>query len=166
MQSMAIIVRNWFYRFSRREQYVLLTASLVISLIVIYQVALLPLYQGTLQEQLRTQRIADSLLRVEALGSELASARSRQSQKAKTQPASVAELVDRTLRQHQLVMRGFQPGKDGEARVRLDNVSYAQLMAWLYELEQKQSVQITQLSLSIAQQPQQVNASVSLSVSH
>src|SRR5690606_14069472 len=71
-------------------------------------------------------------------------------------------LIDSSLRANGLQMSGLQPGSNGEVRVRLDRASYQPLMQWLYELEYKQGITVTDLSLASTNDPGQVTVNLRL----
>jgi general secretion pathway protein M len=60
----------------------------------------------------------------------------------------LAKMVDSTLQQHGLTMRGFQPGRKNDARLRLSDVNYSSLIQWLYEIEYQHNIIIEELSIS------------------
>ncbi|BFM17708.1 hypothetical protein R50073_38910 [Maricurvus nonylphenolicus] len=155
---------NWFYRFSRREQYVLMAGAVVLILYVVYQLWLLPLQNRVDLARHQVNVVVDDLREVESLSHNILQARKQRSQQQRSQPVNLAELVDRSLRKSQLTMQTYQPGKQGEASVRLSDVSYRQLLAWLYELEQRQGLYISQFTMTTSASTSQVNATVGLSL--
>jgi general secretion pathway protein M len=60
----------------------------------------------------------------------------------------LAKLIDTSLQESGLAMRGFQPGKNNDARLRLSDVPYESLMQWLYDLEYQHNVVIEEMSVS------------------
>ena len=60
----------------------------------------------------------------------------------------LARLVDNSLQKNGLTMRGFQPGKNNDTRLRLSDVPYESLVQWLYDLEYKHNVVIEEMSVS------------------
>jgi general secretion pathway protein M len=59
-----------------------------------------------------------------------------------------ATLIDNSLQENGLTMRGFQPGKNNDVRLRLNDVPYESLVQWLYDLEYKHNVVIEEMSVS------------------
>jgi len=59
-----------------------------------------------------------------------------------------ASLIDSSLQKNGLTMRGFQPGKNNDVRLRLNDVPYESLVQWLYDLEYKHNVVIEEMSVS------------------
>jgi len=59
-------------------------------------------------------------------------------------------------------MSSFQPGANGEVRVRLDRAGYAPLMQWLYAIEFKQGIRVSDLSIASTNDPGQVMVNLRL----
>jgi general secretion pathway protein M len=137
-----------FYRFSRREQIVLLWGALVLGFYLLWKLLVVPVFEHTQTQVDRNKEMAVTLAQVQSMAATLKSA-------AKETPTaagggSIAELIDRSLQKQGLRMAGFQPGANGEARLRLDNVTFAGLTKWLYELEFTHGVQVRELSVTSA----------------
>lgn len=62
----------------------------------------------------------------------------------------LATVIDKSLQKNGLTMRGFQPGKNNDARLRLSDVAYEALVQWLYDVEYKHNITIEELSISQA----------------
>ena len=65
----------------------------------------------------------------------------------------LASMIDSSLQKNNLTMRGFQPGKKNDARLRLSNVAYDSLTQWLYDLEYQHNIAIEELSVTQAKTP-------------
>lgn len=157
-------IANWFYRFSRREQYVLLVGFLMLVIYLGYQFWLQPLQDQVGLARHKVNVVADHLREVERLSYNILQARKQETQQPRAQSVNLANLVDRSLRKFQLSMQAYQPGKQGEASVRLSDVPYRQLLAWLYELEQAQGLHISQFTMTTSVNTAQVSATVGLSL--
>ena len=62
--------------------------------------------------------------------------------------SGLATIIDESLQANALAMRGFQPGKNNDARLRLSDVSYDALMQWLYDIEYKHHMTIEEISIA------------------
>lgn len=62
--------------------------------------------------------------------------------------AGLAATVDVSLQKNNIAMKGFQPGQDNTARLRLANVSYESLVQWLYDIEYVHNITIEELSIA------------------
>ena len=139
-----------FYRQSRRDQWLLLLCGGFVLVSLIYLFVLAPFQEQLRQASGQTQLLHNSLKQVQRLSSELKQLKQLKRQPTATTKAPVinlAELVDRSLRSHGLAMGGFQPGEEGHAQLRLDNVAYSNLLRWLYDLEVRHQLVIKELSL-------------------
>ena len=67
-----------------------------------------------------------------------------------TNSEGLATVIDKSLQENGLTMRGFQPGKNNDARLRLSDVAYEALVQWLYDVEYKHNITIEELSISQA----------------
>jgi type II secretory pathway component PulM len=65
----------------------------------------------------------------------------------------LASVIDKSLQANGLAMRGFQPGQKNDARLRLSNVAYTDLVQWLYDVEYKYNMIVDELSISQAKTP-------------
>ncbi|MFT5117007.1 MAG: type II secretory pathway component PulM [Kiritimatiellia bacterium] len=62
----------------------------------------------------------------------------------------LASVIDKSLQANGLAMRGFQPGQKNDARLRLSDVTYTDLVQWLYDAEYQYNLTIEELSISQA----------------
>jgi len=148
-----------FNRYTQREQIILLAGGFSIALYLLWKLLIVPVAELRQQELSRTAGMALTLAQVQTMASSLKAAPKTEQAKGR---GSIAELVDRTLQNNGLRMTGFQPGANGEARLRLDNVTFAGLSQWLYELEFTHGVQVRELSANASNTPGLVMVSVRL----
>ena len=141
-------LQNQFYAQPRRDQIMLLAGSACVLLYLLWFALVVPLQDAVAAERARTASVSQTLARVESLAAVVAQTEKQQAKQRQKPTTSIAELVDRSLRDNGLVMRGFQPSNDGEVRLRLDNVRYSSLLQWLYQLETVHGVQIKELATS------------------
>lgn len=152
---------SWFYRLQRRDQMALLVLSLALLVYCLWFGLIRTLQEQSVRQQQRTEASAETLLRVQALAGEI-SLLERQGAQAENSPINLPQLVDRSLRENQLRMGGFQPGRDGDVRLRLESADFDQLMQWLYQLEVQHGIRVGELSLLPTRQPGQVSVQVQL----
>ncbi len=146
MNKISTDIVEAFYRFNRREQIILLWGGLVLGFYLLWKLLIVPVHENTQAQVERNKGLAVTVAQVQALAITLKSSASEAPKVSGG--GSIAELVDRSLQSHGLRMAGFQPGANGEARLRLDNVTFAGLTKWLYELEFTHGVQVRELSVS------------------
>ena len=154
---------NFLNKYNRREQMMILGCGLAVLLYLLWLMVLVPI------EKKRDQLFAANTASTQTLGRvQVMAAQIQQARNAGTSASSenISGLIDSTLRANGLSMSGFQPGTNGEARVRLDRASYDSLMQWLYELEFKQGVTISDLSIAATNDPGQVTVNLRLQKAH
>jgi len=151
-----------FYRQSRRDQWLLLLCGSFVLVCLIYFFVLAPLQKQLSLASGQTQSLKNTLVQVQQLSSELKRFKRQPTATAKTPVINLAELVDRSLRSHGLAMRGFQPGEEGHAQLRLDNVAYSNLLRWFHDLEVRHQLVIKELSLVKTSTPGVVSANIRL----
>lgn len=150
-------------KYNRREQTILLVGVLAVVLYILWMGVLSPLKEKREQQLLTNASTAAALERVKVLAARINNAESAANQQSAATSGNISQLIDSTLQANGLRMSGFQPGTRGEVRVRLDNVSYAAITQWLYDLEYKHDVGIKDLSMASTTTPGQVTANVRLS---
>ena len=149
-----------FYRFNRREQIILLWGALAVTLYILWQLVISPIQHMTQTQIERNKNLAVTVAQVQTLAATLLTSDSPR--KTRASGGSIAELVDRTLGAHALRMSGFNPGSNGEVRLRLENVSFSGLSQWLHELEFKHAVQVRELSVNTTSTPGLIAVNVRL----
>ena len=65
----------------------------------------------------------------------------------------LATVIDKSLQKNGLTMQGFQPGQQGDARLRLSNVTYEAAVQWLYDLEYAHNIVVEELSIAQEKTP-------------
>lgn len=149
-----------FFRLPRRDQIALLFAVLALLMYGIWFGLLLPLQNWNEQQRQRTAATAQNLLQVQTLASDIQ--RLQKSGAVSSTAVNLSELVDRTLRENALSMSGFQPGRDGNVRLRLQSARFEALLQWLYELETRHQVRVGELSITPTQNAGLVTAQIQL----
>jgi general secretion pathway protein M len=150
---------NLLNKYNRREQMLILGCGLVVVLYLIWLLVFTPIQNK--RDQLVAANIASTqtLGRVQIVAAQIQQARNAG---ASSNSENISGLIDTTLRANGLSMSGFQPGANGEARVRLDRAGYGPLMQWLYEIEFKQGITVSDLSIATTNEPGQVTVNLRL----
>jgi len=154
---------NFLNKYNRREQMLILGCGLVVLVYLLWLLVLAPIQNK--RDQLFAANTASTatLGRVQVVVAQL---QQMQSRGASSGDENISGLIDTTLRANGLSMSGFQPGSNGEARVRLDRAAYQPLMQWLYELEFKQGITVSDLSIASTNDPGQVTVNLRLQKAH
>ena len=134
---------------SPRDQIYLIVGAFITFLFLIWVGLCQPLIEWRDQQQQRLDNLTRTLNTVESLASQLK--RQSQANPAVSSKNNLAEIVDASLRDNNLRMKGFQPGRNGEVRLSLEDAAYKPLMQWLYDLEYKHDLQVLELNLAQTQ---------------
>jgi general secretion pathway protein M len=137
--------KNWFLQNSQREQLLISVGGVTVILVLLYMLVLVPLVKNRDKQVLNNRAVTAQQQQVR----ELAAQYLGEQQSGGNQPMSLAQLINTSLRNHDLRMDDFQPTGEQDVRVRLDRVEYNKVMAWLDELENKKGVQIKEVSVSV-----------------
>jgi general secretion pathway protein M len=150
---------NLLNKYNRREQMMILGCSLVLALYLLWLVVLNPIQKKRDQLYAANTASTQTLGRVQIAAAQIQQARNAG---ASASNENLSGVIDTTLRANGLSMSGFQPGSNGEVRVRLDRAAYEPLMQWLYELEFKQGITVSDLSIASTNDPGQVAVNLRL----
>lgn len=156
-------VLNFLNKYNRRDQMLMIGCGIAVVLYLLWLMVLTPI------QNKRDQLLAANVASTQTLGRvQIVAAQIQQSRDAGATVSNdnVSSLVDSTLRANGLSMSGFQPGANGEARVRLDRAAYGPLMQWLYEIEFKQGITVSDLSIAATNDPGQVTVNLRLQKAH
>lgn len=156
-------VLNFLNKYNRRDQMLILGCGLAVVLYLLWLMVLTPI------QNKRDQLLAANVASTQTLGRvQIVAAQIQQSRAAGATVSNdnLSSLVDSTLRANGLAMSNFQPGANGEARVRLERAAYGPLMQWLYEIEFKQGITVSDLSIAATNDPGQVTVTLRLQKAH
>lgn len=154
---------NFLNKYNRREQMLILGCSLAVLLYLLWLVVLVPIQNKRDQLLAANTASTQTLGRVQIVAAQIQQARAVGAAGADD---NLNGLIDSTLSANGLAMSGLQPGTNGDVRVRLDRAAYEPLMQWLYELEFKQGITISDLSIASTNEPGQVTVTLRLQKSH
>lgn len=136
--------KNWFLQNSPREQLLLGVGGVVLLLTLLYAGVLMPLSKDRNKQLINNQSLLAQQQHVRELAAEVMA----QEQGGGAQHASLAQVINTSLRNHSLRMEDFQPTGEQNVRVRLAKAEFNLVMAWLDELENKEGVQIKEVSVT------------------
>lgn len=152
-------ILNLLNKYNRREQMMILGCGIAVVLYLVWLLLLTPIEKKRDQLYLANTSSTQTLGRVQILAAQIQQLRAQGSANANE---NINGLIDSSLRANGLQMTGLQPGSNGEVRVRLDRAAYEPLMQWLYEMEYKQGITVTDLSLASTNDPGQVTVNLRL----
>lgn len=152
-------ILNLLNKYNRREQTMILACAVVLALYLVWLLLLTPIQKKRDQLYQANTSSTQTLGRVQILAAQIQQLRAQGNANANE---NINGLIDSTLRNNGLQMSNLQPGANGEVRVRLDKAAYQPLMQWLYEMEYKQGINVTDLSLASTNDPGQVTVNLRL----
>lgn len=151
-----------FSKYNRREQTILLAGGVVVLLYILWVAVLAPLQKSEVQQIKSNSAISASLGRVKILAAKVKLSRETEKQSAGRSAGNISQIIDTSLQARGLSMSGFQPGTQGEVRVRLDSVNYSSFMQWLHDVEYKHKMIVRDLSIAASSNSGQVTVNIRL----
>lgn len=133
-------------KYNRREQTLLLGLAVFLVVYILWVAVLSPLQNKRDRLVLGNAAAAEDLSKVQIMSAQIQQLRSSGAQPGSTD--NINSLVNHSLISNGLKLDGFQPGSNGDVRVRLEAARYDTLMQWLYEIEYQHGISVLELSLS------------------
>ena len=127
---------------------------------LLYMLIWSPLASARDDMLVRNKGVAASLTRVDALVSEVRLL--RQSGAGNTSKRNLTSLINQSTSRMNLQVSRLQPNSRGELQVRLENASFDDILAWLYQMEYSQGLLVREVSLTQSGSAGRVNASIRL----
>jgi general secretion pathway protein M len=152
---------QWWQDYSSREQIILGSLGIVLVVFLFYVLAIAPVMTWRSMEQNRLARVQAERIEVNQLVARIKSEKTIAG--GLKDNDNLAVLINNSLNENNLIMRGFQPGSKNDARLRLEDVAYSSLTQWLYDLEYRHGVNIEDLSLTPSKFPGRLMVSVRVS---
>ena len=151
-------MKAWFLQFNQREQMSLLALVFVVALYLLYIVVWSPLQ--TMRDDLQVQNhgVADSLVQVDAMVSEIMHL--RDSGARPDTRRNLTSLINRSTSRRQLQVSRLQPNSRGEIQVRLESAAFDEVLDWLHEMENQQGLLVMEAAITPAGMAGRVNATV------
>ena len=153
-------MNKWYSSLNQREQISLLLLSAVVGIYLLYMLLWSPLASARDDMIVRNKGVAASLTRVDALVSEVRLL--RQSGVGNTSKRNLTSLINQSTSRMNLQVSRLQPNSRGELQVRLENASFDDILAWLYQMEYSQGLLVREVSLTQSGSAGRVNASIRL----
>lgn len=143
---------------NQREQLSVFLLGLALALYILYMFIWSPLDEK--REALAQQNgvIATSLVRVDAMVSELMNLR-KSGGKASSK-RNLTSLINQSTSRLQLPVIRLQPNSRGEIQVRMENAAFDDVIIWLHEMEYREGLLVREVSVTQAGTTGRVNATV------
>lgn len=151
-------MKDWFAGLNQREQVSLLVMGLALALYLVYTLAIAPLQDKRDQLELHNSGVASSLRQVDAMVSEILQLRDGGERAGPSR--NLTSVINQSTTALNLQVSRLQPNSRGEIQVRLENASFDDLLAWLYQIEYPEGLLLREVSITQAGVGGRVNATV------
>ncbi len=152
--------KEWWDQNSSRDQLALLALGICFLLFILYMGILKPIQDKRVTQLRNNQSALSSLKNVRDMAALWTNRDANQNRGATG--GSIVEIVDTSLRAHNLRLSGMQPSGLNDVRLRLDQARFDNLLTWLHEMEVNQGLQIKDLSVATAGEPGMVSVNMRL----
>lgn len=152
-------MNKWFLDLTQREQMSVLVLAIAVGLYMLFVVVWSPVADSRDSMALRKLSTAESLQRVDAMVSELTQLRANGGNSSRR---NLTSLINQSTSDRQLQVSRLQPNSRGELQVRLENASFDDTLAWLYDMEFVHGLLVREVSVTRSGSAGRVNASVRL----
>jgi general secretion pathway protein M len=155
-------IENWFGQLLPRERILVLVATGLIVVSVIYLAGIKPLYSGATETATRVADKEVLLQQLQQAAARVAPATSNTPVQGSNQ--SIVVIIDRTTRIRNLspyLKRNQPDGKSG-VRLRFENAPFDELVTWIAELESGYGMSTSSTSIDGTGAPGRVNCSIVL----
>jgi type II secretory pathway component PulM len=154
-------VKQWFLRFTPREQLALLLLATAVGAYLLAMLAIVPLERARQQLLSTNVATAEMLQRVDGLASAILA--QREAGGAPVRSRNLTGLLNSGAEAAGLRIARLQPNNRGAVQLRMEGVSFASLLRWLHSLEDGEGLIVEELSVSQSGAPGIVSASVRVS---
>ncbi|MEM1141020.1 MAG: type II secretion system protein GspM [Pseudomonadota bacterium] len=155
-------MKDWFLKFSLRDQLALLVLAVAVLLYALVFLVLEPMNNARVEARNRKVAYAEQLARVDTMASELAALRARGGTGNTGARRNLTSLLNRTAQNFELQISRLQPNSRGAVQLRFESVPLAGLLRYLHELETGQDLIVEELSISQTGTAGYVSATVRL----
>lgn len=142
-------MKEWFNSLPKREQILLIVASVLIVLFIIVN----GVYKPVLDKKQRlinaNEATTKDIAWAKRTGDEIRQLRG-QSTSPRGGRMSLSQMTDQAAARHQLRIARFQPSGDREAQIWLEKVEYKKVLAWLDQLESDYGLTIKTAAINSA----------------
>ena len=151
-------MREWFLGLNQREQMSVMALGVAVVLYVLFQFVWTPLEQKRESLALQNTAVAQSLVRVDAMVSELQALRDSGANVGTRR--NLTSVINQTTGRLNLPVSRLQPNSRGEIQVRLENAAFDDLLKWLHEMEYREGLLVREVSITQGGATGRVNATV------
>ena len=138
-------MKDWFLQLNQREQLSLLLLGLAATIYALFMLIWSPLDSRREQLTVQNSAVADSLVRVDAMVSEVIQL--RKSGIKTGAKRSLTTIINESTGRLQLPVIRLQPNSRGEIQVRMENAAFDDVLQWLHEMEYTQGLLVREVSV-------------------
>jgi len=139
-------IKEWWNQASSRDQMALVICGMLLALYLLYIALLKPVMDMRDTQLVKNAAQQQALERVRNYAAIWVN--QGEVKKNAANNGTIVELVDSSLRKNNLKLSGMQPSGSNDVRIRLEQVPFDNLLAWLYEIEVVQRMQIKDISVA------------------
>jgi type II secretory pathway component PulM len=144
-------MKDWFLRFTPREQIALLVMAAAIMVYTLVLLLFLPLGEARREMAARNAATAEALARVEGLASRIEALRDGAETQSRSEARNLTALVNASAERFGLRPTRLQPNGRGAVQVRFESAPLAPLLRWIHEVENERGLVVEELSLNQTQ---------------
>lgn len=142
-------IKQWFLDQSPRDQMVLSVGAVAVVIFILFFLILFPMQENLAKTQKRNLASLQEQQTVRDLAGQVLA---RQQDGTQGGSQNLTSMLNDTTRQFGLRMENVQP-TGNSARVRLGASEFNTVLAWLHEMEVKQGLQVTDLTITADKNP-------------
>ena len=141
-------MKDWFLRFSLRDQLALLALGAALLVYLIFMVLIQPLEQSRSEMSARNTATAEALGRVDAMAAEIRALRAAGQSGRAGGNRNLTALLNSSADSFQLPISRLQPNNRGAVQLRFEAVPLESLLRWVHRLESAEGIRVEELSIS------------------
>jgi type II secretory pathway component PulM len=138
-------VREWFQKYTQREQVYLLAVAATVALYLLLVVIWQPIAGMRNEMAARNILVAEQLARVKAMAGEL---QALKSSGAGQRSLNMNQLINSSTNQYGIQPSRIQPNSRGETQLRFEAVEFSKLLQWLHGIEATEGVVIREVAIN------------------
>jgi type II secretory pathway component PulM len=141
-------VKEWFLRFSTREQLALLVMGVVVLVYLAVVLLVLPIAEARRELMDRNSATAEVLVRVDRMAAEIRELRENAAGPDRAARRNLTALVNSSAERFGLRASRLQPSSSGAVQVRFESAPLPALLRWIHDLETSRGLAVEDLSVS------------------
>ena len=160
-------MKEQWQQLSLREKRLVVITAFVVVVSLVYFMIWQPLQNGIETSRVRVSAQTNTLQKIRDQAAEARQLRTNKSHRSNRGGGSLLVIIERTAQQKNLKssLQKVQPeGQDG-VRVWIENASFDQLIDWLDQLENKNTIYVSEIYIERQKEPGRINSRILLRVS-